>query len=283
VTSTRDTDRPVAVVTGAAGDLGTTIVARLVADGFRVAALDRTDDLAARAGAVIGTDHVRGFAADQTDPEQVDAVVTEIAATLGTPVVAVANAGYAKFGALEGLPYKTFRRHVDVNLIGTFLICQAVAKRMIEARTGGSLIVVSSSLALAHADQVVPYVTTKAALLPLVRGLAAEFGTYDIRVNAILPGVVETAMTHEMLDNDGVRDDLLRQTPLGRAGKPDDIAAGVAFLASDQATWVTGAELSIDGGQSIYGQPQWIRQDRSIPGQPSWGPGLGTSITTTEE
>lgn len=272
----------VAVVTGAAGQLGTTIVARLLNDGYHVAALDRTADLAAAVQRRLGDDRVIPFAADQTDPEAIAAVADNIGMRLGAPCLAVANAGYAKFGALLDMPPKTFRRHVDVNLVGTFAFCQAMSRLMVVGGHGGSLIVISSSLALVHSDQVVAYGTTKAALLPLVRGFAAELGTYGIRANAVLPGVVETAMTSGMLAEPGVRADLVAETPLGTLGSPSDVASAVAYLASDGARWVTGAALSVDGGQSIYGQPRWMRQDRSVPGHPQWVRGLGDRPASTQ-
>jgi|SRR5579875_374066 len=273
---------PVAVVTGAGGELGTAVVSRLASDGYAVAAVDRTLELAAQVPLRLGAATVTAYGADQTDADAVAELAVQITSDLGVPAVAVANAGYAKFGALLDMPAKTFRRHVDVNLLGTFLFCQAIARRMVEAEQPGSLIVISSSLALAHSDQVVAYGATKAALLPLVRGLAGELGAYGIRANALLPGVIETAMTGGMLSQPGVREDLLGQTPLGRLGSPSDIAAAVAFLISEAAGWMTGATISVDGGQSIYGQPQWIRQDRAMPGQPRWIPGLGRTVTDGE-
>jgi NAD(P)-dependent dehydrogenase (short-subunit alcohol dehydrogenase family) len=272
--------RPVAVVTGAAGELGSAIAARLLTNGYRVAAVDRTWDLATSVVERLGSPHVAGFAADQTDPDAIIQLAGEVTTQLGTPTVAVANAGYAKFGALLDIPAKAFQRHTDVNLVGTFLFCQAMARAMVAAEESGNLIVISSSLALAHSDQVVPYSATKAALLPLVRGLAAELGTYGIRANALLPGVVETGMTGGMLAQPGVREDLIADTPLGRLGVPTDIADAVAFLASQAAQWITGAAISVDGGQAMYGQPRWIRQDRSTPGHPRWVAGLG--IPTNE-
>ena len=100
--------------------------------------------------------------------------------------------------------------------------------------------------------------------------MAAELGIYGIRVNAVLPGVIETAMTRSVLDQQGSREALLQETPVGRLGQPEDVANAIFFLASPQASFITGASLLVDGGQSIYGQPKWVRQDRRMSKQPQW-------------
>lgn len=273
--------RPVAVVTGAGGELGSAIVRRLLTDGYRVAGLERTPELADQAGAQFPDGGIDTFAADQTDPEAVREAFGQIVEHAGAPRLVVANAGYAKFGALLTMPVKTFRRHVDVNLVGTFAVCQTAAQAMVAAGIRGCLVLISSNLALIHSDQVSAYTTSKAALQPLVRGLAAELGAYGIRANCVLPGVLETAMTAPMLTQPGVRDELIAETPLSRLGTPDDVAGTVAFLASPGAAWMTGASIILDGGQSIYGQPRWLRQDRTTPDRPRWEPALGDRTNPT--
>ena len=121
------------------------------------------------------------------------------------------------------------------------------------------------------------YGVTKAGLLTLVKSAAAELGVHRIRVNAVLPGVIETAMTRGMPDEPGVRQGLLGKTPLGRLGEPSGVVAAIEFLASSKAAWITGSSLLVDGGQSIYGQPSWIQQGRSIAHEPAWVAGYGTT------
>lgn len=267
------TGEPVAVVTGAGGELGLAIARGLAASGHRLALFERDAAAAAAAGEALGIDAV--FAVDQTDRAQVDTGIAGVMARWGRIDVVVANAGYAKFGGFLEMEPRTWDRHVAINLSGSFHVCQAAAREMVRARRGGAIAVTASSLALSHADRVGAYCATKAGLLMLVRTMAAELGIHRIRANAVLPGVIETAMTSTMLDQEGVREGLLQETPIGRLGMPADIAQAIGFLCSPEAAFITGAILSVDGGQSIYGQPRWSRQDRSVPHEPTWVPGLG--------
>ena len=263
------------VISGASGELGQAIAARFGREGHAIALLDRSDELVEAAVAQLkstGIGNVVGVAADQLSAEQIESAVEKIARTLGSPDVVVANAGYARLGGILEMSPKTWDLHVGINLSGTFYLCQAAARRMAAARKGGCLVLTSSCLALGHSDQASAYCASKAALLTLTRSLAAELGVYRIRANAVLPGVIETAMTRSVLEQPGCEASVLRETPVGRLGSPEDVAGAVAYLASPEAGFITGATLLIDGGQSIYGQPRWIRQDRREPFAPKWVP-----------
>lgn len=261
------------LVTGAAGDLGRAIADALMRSGHHVSALDRNEEaleLATREWEQAGLDgQFTTHVADQTDRAQVE-VAVQAAAASRTITGLVANAGYVKFGGFLDMPASVWDRHVDVNLTGTFHVCQVAAQHMARSQQGGWITVISSNLALVHADRTSAYCATKAALLSLVRSSSAELGVHRIRVNALLPGVIETAMTRFMLDAPHVRDGLLADTPLGRLGETADVTDAVLFLASDSAAWVTGAELVIDGGQSTYGAPAWMQQIRTTPHAPTW-------------
>lgn len=265
-----------AIITGASGELGQAVAKKLQLEDYHLALLERTSELAQAAVQKLGNnDNIRGFAANQESRDEIEAAMQAVSEWGGSPNVLVANAGYAKYSPMLDMPAKVWNRHIEVNLSGTFHVCQIAAQQMAQAQRGGAITVISSSLAVAHSDQVGGYCISKAALLPMVKAFAAELGIHRIRVNAILPGVIETSMTSQMLAAPGVRNDLLDNTPAGRIGTPQDIAQTVAFLSSDAAEWITGAELKVDGGQSIYNQPQWIKQGRSTPHQPTWSPGLG--------
>jgi NAD(P)-dependent dehydrogenase (short-subunit alcohol dehydrogenase family) len=184
--------------------------------------------------------------------------------------VLFANAGYGKFAHLLSQSLDEWRRHVDVNLTGTFLICKCVANAMVGRREGGAIIINCSSGAIQYTDLLGAYCATKSALLMLARGLASELGPYRIRVNAVLPGVIETGMTAPMLQGGGHRSALVRATPVGRLGLPDDVAAAVDYLASPDAAFVTGIGVPVDGGQTLHGQPQWFAADYTNAFQGQW-------------
>lgn len=266
-------DRGLVVVTGAGGGLGSGIVSRFLEAGYHVAALDRSVEAVVQAAEGWRSSGYTGFhtvAADQTNRDQIDAVMQSSVDEHGPLEGVVANAGYAKFGSFLEMPARDWQRHVDINLNGTFHVCQAAARHLADQRSGGWITVIASNLAIGHADQVGAYCTTKAALLSMVKSASAELGVHRIRVNAVLPGVVETAMTQGMLKQPGVMDGLLAKTPIGRLGSVDDIASLLLYLASVQSQWITGASILADGGQSIYGQPAWVAQDRTVPHEPAW-------------
>ena len=255
------------LVTGAAGDIGAAAARRFAAEGARLVVTDRrADDLAVVAATIGG--EVLVHACDQTDPDAVAALFIAIAET-GPLDGAFVNAGFGRYGALVDMDYAQWRRHVDVNLNGGFLIATGAARAMIAGGKGGSIVINASTAANNVCDLLGAYAASKAGLAMLARSLASELGMHRIRVNTVLPGVIETSMTRSLLDDPATRADVLAETPAGRLGLPDDVAALAAFLLSDAAGYITGAEVLVDGGQTIHGYPRWFRSDYGTPGS-SW-------------
>jgi NAD(P)-dependent dehydrogenase (short-subunit alcohol dehydrogenase family) len=270
--------RRVALVTGAAGDIGQATAVRLTSEGAAVAVADRRiellDETVRQCREAGGS--VLAIGMDQTDRDQVESGVAAAVDELGPIDLLFANAGYGKFATFLEQPAKEWDRHVAVNLTGTFTVCQTVARGMVERRAGGAIVINASSGAVQHTDLLSAYCSTKAALRMLAIGMASELGNHRIRVNTVLPGVIRTGMTGPMLDGpDGAAHlaALLEDTPAGRLGEPEDIAALVAFLLSDEASYITGESVSVDGGQTILGHPRWYSTDHRRAHEEFWKAG----------
>lgn len=240
----------VAVVTGASKGIGAAIARRLAADGAAVVVNYASDGAGAeRVVAEITEREGRAVAvrADVSKEADVVRLFEEAKGAFGRVDVLVNNAGVYEFAPLEQVTAEHFRRQYDLNVLGLLFATREAVRHF--GPDGGSVVNVSSVAATSAPPNASVYSGTKAAVNAISRSLAQELGPRKVRVNAVNPGMVETEGVHAAgLAESDFRRQIEAQTPLGRIGRPDDIAPAVAYLASDEASWVTGETLYLSGG-----------------------------------
>lgn len=238
----------VAIISGAARGQGAAEAKRFVEEGAKVMIADVLEDEAQATASDLG-DAAIAVRLDVTDEDQWHLAVTICVETFGLPTVLVNNAGIVGFHQLINTPLDDFKRMLDVNLVGTFLGMRTVAPAMAEAG-GGSIINISSTGGLTGMPAVGAYVASKFGVTGLTKTAAIELGPQGIRVNSVHPGSIETPMV--MFD--GLTPDdfapFYDRLPIKRLGQVEDVAAMVAFLASEESSYCTGAEFVVDGGQT---------------------------------
>ncbi|MFQ6331969.1 MULTISPECIES: 3-oxoacyl-ACP reductase FabG [unclassified Nocardia] len=245
-----------ALVTGSARGIGAATAARLAADGAAVAVVD-LDETACRATADAITaagGRAVGIACDVTDEEQVEAAVERAVTEFGSLDILVNNAGVLRDNLLFKMSVDEWDTVMSVHLRGAFL-CSRAAQKLMVAQRYGKIVNTSSVSALGNRGQA-NYAAAKAGIQGLTRTLAMELGPYGINVNAVAPGFIATDMTGHTAARIGVTAEELQAktaeiTPLRRVGQPSDIASVVAFLASDNAAFVTGQTIYVDGGRRL--------------------------------
>jgi NAD(P)-dependent dehydrogenase (short-subunit alcohol dehydrogenase family) len=248
-------DGRVAIVTGAARGIGRAIAERFVTDGLSVVLAD-VNPAAVREAAVAlaplaGAERqVLSIAADCSVRAEVEGVVETCLDRLGGLDVFIANAGIGPAAPVLDTPDELWDRTMAINLRGVYLGIQAAGRAMRDAG-GGRIVATSSTNAFWVETDLAAYNASKAGVVGLVRTAAMELAPYGITVNAVGPGLIRTELTRNLTDDPDRSRTYLRQIPMGRFGTPADVAAAVAFLVSDDAAWITGHLLVIDGGQTM--------------------------------
>ena len=242
----------VAIVTGAARGIGLAVARKFLGGGYSVALLDiDAPELLKAAASLDGKDKVLAIECDVALPRQVKAAIGQTATHFGRIDALVNNAGVALFKPMLDTTYEEWSRVMKVNLDGPFLCTQACAPVMLKGG-GGAVVNVASISGLRASTLRVAYGTSKAALIHLTKQQAAELGNLGIRVNAVAPGPVDTAMAKEVHTAD-IRTGYHDAIPLNRYGTEEEIAAAVVFLCSDAASYINGQTLAVDGGFDATG------------------------------
>ena len=246
-----------ALVTGGGSGIGLAAARRLAADGAVVTICGRSKErLDAALEELGGAANVHAVTADVTVEEDVANAVAAAAAV--APLrIAVANAGGSShMGPLVATGLDEFRATVEVNIVGTFLTLKHAAPELVR-NGGGSIVAVSSIAAAVSHPYLGAYAVGKAGIDMLAKVAADELGRSNVRVNAVRPGLVDTELVAGIFATPEVLDSYLSQTPLGRAGNPDEIAQLIRFLAGPESAWITGQAVGIDGGHSLRRGPDY--------------------------
>ncbi len=237
----------IVVITGASRGIGRQIALAFGAEGATVACVATTEAAAQATADLIGPS-ARAYACDVSDSAAVEELFAKIQSDLGSPAVLVNNAGITKDGLMLRMKDEDWDRVVDVNLKGAFLCIRAVAKAMMKARYG-RIVNVSSVVGQTGQAGQANYAASKAGLFGLTKSVAKELGGRGITCNAVAPGFIETDMTTALPPE--FKEYVSKTAPAGRLGTPEDIAPAVLFLAAEEAAYITGQTLTVDGGLTL--------------------------------
>jgi NAD(P)-dependent dehydrogenase (short-subunit alcohol dehydrogenase family) len=237
----------VAIITGASTGIGYATAQRFLAEGGSLGIMSRREDRLAHAARSLGqADRVLAVTGDVAVRVDVERVVSGVVARFGRLDVAVSNAGIHRVTTFLEASDEEWDEVMQVNLRGSFLFCRAAAQVMQEQGGGGSIVVVGSTNGFVAEPGMAAYNASKGGLMMLVRSIAIDLARYRIRVNAVAPGTVLSEITRPMV----AKGFGFGSIPLQRLGNPEEVAAAILFLASDEGSYITGATLVVDGGQT---------------------------------
>lgn len=242
------TDHPIALVTGGARGIGYASAEALAADGARIVIVDIDGDAAAEAAKTLGGDAL-SYACDMGDPKAIADLFDRVEAEAGPVSILVNCAGIAISGDFLEAGLEDFQRVIDVNLIGTFLATQRAAKTMVAKGIEGAVVNMSSINAQVAIPNIASYCASKGGVMQLTKAAALALAPHNIRVNAVGPGSIDTAMLAGVNANEEAMARVMSRTPLKRIGAAKEIGSIVAFLASDKASYITGETIYADGGR----------------------------------
>ncbi|PDT88809.1 3-oxoacyl-ACP reductase [Bradyrhizobium sp. Y36] len=244
----------VVIVTGAASGIGEATARRFVAEGAKVAMIDRDEASLEKVAKSLPADQVMVQTADVSDSRAVDGMVAAVAGRFGRLDVIVNNAGVHEGGDPASITDEKWRKVMSTDIDGVFYGCRAALPHL--EKTSGSIVNTASVSGTGGDWGMSPYNAAKGAVVNLTRALALDLGKKGIRVNAVCPSLTRTGMTEDMMDDKKLLAKFAERIPLGRVCEPQEVAAVIAFLASDDASFMTGANVAVDGGVSASnGQP----------------------------
>ena len=256
----------VGFVTGGGTGIGLACACAIVAGGGRVTLAGRREDVVREAAQRLGG-HADWVGCDVTSDDSVEAAVAQVVKRHGALNVAVNAAGAGSIGSVLNATSAEFMFTLDTNLVGVFRCMHAEARAM-KAAGGGSIVNISSIAGALTHRWMTAYCTSKAGVNMLTRCAADDLGEFGIRVNAVMPGLVDTDLAAPLTGSDIAVQDYLRCMPISRIGTPDDVGAIVSFLLSDAAGWITGQVIGVDGGHTIRRGPELVEVFRQyIPAE----------------
>jgi Dehydrogenases with different specificities (related to short-chain alcohol dehydrogenases) len=243
----------VAIVVGGAGGIGEATARMYAKKGAKVAIVDQKDscdEVAKKLSEDFGTSAI-GIKCDVTSQDSVDKMLKRVVNEFGEVNILAAMPGFVDLYRATDIDISVIEKHIAVNAVGVFRVCQAVANQMIKQGKGGKIVCITSQADFIAINKHVGYTMSKAALVGMIKVCALEWSEYGINVNGVAPTVVNTYMGEKAWQGK-VKDDMIKKIPAHRFAEPDEIAAAVLFLSTKESNMITGEDLVVDGGFTIY-------------------------------